>query len=337
MSTEIKLYGHLKEATGRSSFKAKVSNTAEAVKFLIANFPTLEHEMANQYYRVSVNNVDIDKTELHDPIGIAEIKIVPVIAGSGRGFGKILLGAALIGLSFLLPGPAIPFKNLQFGGGALFTGGTTIARGLAYIGAALVLSGIADLFTPAVEPEAEDPLSANFSNTINTTLATVPIPILYGECITGSVVISAGIDTADGSPSTPASANVVDHRGNTTSVPQDPDTGQAAEEYDRDNSDTSLRRYVRIYSASSTQVKIEAVVGDNTYQGTGYTNTGDELLTAYREQNKNQFNYSAFVKSGNTKYFPGNLKESIGTFDANNRPSTGASDGYYYGLVTGTT
>jgi predicted phage tail protein len=337
MSTEIKLYGHLKEATGRSSFKAKVSNTAEAVKFLIANFPTLEHEMANQYYRVSVNNVDIDKTELHDPVGIAEIKIVPVIAGSGRGFGKILLGAALIGLSFLLPGPAIPFKNLQFGGGALFTGGTTIARGLAYIGAALVLSGIADLFTPAVEPEAEDPLSANFSNTINTTLATVPIPILYGECITGSVVISAGIDTADGSPSTPASANVVDHRGNTTSVPQDPDTGQAAEEYDRDNSDTSLRRYVRIYSASSSQVKIEAVVGDNTYQGTGYTNTGDELLTAYREQNKNQFNYSAFVKSGNTKYFPGNLKESIGTFDANNRPSTGANDGYYYGLVTGTT
>jgi len=337
MSTEIKLYGHLKEATGRSSFKAKVSNTAEAVKFLIANFPTLEHEMANQYYRVSVNNVDIDKTELHDPVGIAEIKIVPVITGSGRGFGKILLGAALIGLSFLLPGPAIPFKNLQFGGGALFTGGTTIARGLAYIGAALVLQGIADLFTPAVEPEAEDPLSANFSNAINTTLATVPIPILYGECITGSVVISAGIDTADGSPSTTASANVVDHRGNTTSVTQDPDTGQAAEEYDRDNSDTALKRYVRIYSASSTQVKIEAVVGNNTYPGTGYTNTGDELLTAYREQNKNQFNMSAFVKNGNTKYFPGNLKESIGTFDANNRPSTGASDGYYYGLVTGTT
>ncbi len=334
MSTEIKLYGHLKEATGRSSFNAEVNNTAEAVKFLIANFPTLEHEMANQYYRVSVNNVDIDKTELHDPVGIAEIKIVPVIVGSGRGAGKILLGAALIGLAFLMPaslGGPIKF-SLQKG----LTGGF-IAKNMAYIGAYLVLSGIADLFTPAVEPEAEDPLSANFSNSINTTLATVPIPILYGECITGSVVISAGIDTADGSPSTPASANVVDHRGNTTSVPQDPDTGQSAEEYDRDNSDTALRRYVRIYSASSTQVKIEAVVGNNTYEGTGYTNTGDELLTAYREQNKNQFNYSAFVKSGNTKYFPGNLKESIGTFDANNRPSTGASDGYYYGLVTGTT
>ncbi len=339
MSTEIKLYGHLKEATGRSSFKAKVSNTAEAVKFLIANFPSLEHEMANQYYRVSVNDVDIDKTELHDPVGIAEIKIIPVIAGSGRGFGKILLGAALIGLSFISFGGANSMAFAFKGGfsAAKFAQVGMISKGLAYVGAYLVLSGIADLFTPAVEPEAEDPLSANFSNSINTTLATVPIPILYGECITGSVVISAGIDTADGSPSTPASANVVDHRGNTTSVPQDPDTGQSAEEYDRDNSDTALRRYVRIYSASSTQVKIEAVVGNNTYEGTGYTNTGDELLTAYREQNKNQFNYSAFVKSGNTKYFPGNLKESVGTFDANNRPSTGASDGYYYGLVTGTT
>ena len=333
MLTEIKLYGHLKEATGSSSFKAKISNTAEAVRFLISNFPALEHEMANQYYRVSVNNIDIDKTELHDPIGLAEIKIVPVVAGSGRGFGKILLGAALIGLAFLIPATA----PLKFGGGALFTGGTALTKGLAYLGAALVLQGVSDLFTPTQQPDAEDPLSASFSNAINTTLATVPIPILYGEYIVGSVVISAGIDTADGSPSTPASANVVDHRGNTTSVPQDPDTGQAAEEYDRDNSDTSLRRYVRIYSASSTQVKIEAVVGDNTYQGTGYTNTGDELLTAYREQNKNQFNYSAFVLNGNTKYFPGNLKESIGTFDANNRPSTGANDGYYYGLVTGTT
>ncbi len=339
MSTEIKLYGHLKEATGRSSFNAEVNNTAEAVKFLIANFPSLEHEMANQYYRVSVNDVDIDKTELHDPVGIAEIKIIPVIAGSGRGFGKILLGAALIGLSFISFGGANSMAFAFKGGfsAAKFAQVGMISKGLAYVGAYLVLSGIADLFTPAVEPEAEDPLSANFSNSINTTLATVPIPILYGECITGSVVISAGIDTADGSPSTPASANVVDHRGNTTSVPQDSDTGQAAEEYDRDNSDTALRRYVRIYSASSTQVKIEAVVGNNTYEGTGYTNTGDELLTAYREQNKNQFNYSAFVKSGNTKYFPGNLKESVGTFDANNRPSTGASDGYYYGLVTGTT
>ena len=336
MLTKIKLYGHLRELTGNSSFDAKVSNTAEAVRFLVSNFPLLEHEMANQYYRVSVNNVDIDKTELHDPVGIAEIKIVPVIVGSGRGFGKILLGAALIGLSFISFGGAS-------GLGAAFSGGKfvglakvgMISKSLAYVGALLVLSGISDLFTPEIRPEAEDPLSANFSNAINTTLATVPIPILYGEYIVGSVVISAGIESADGSPSTSNSSVAQDHRGNTTNLIIDENTGQPAEEYDRNNTDTSLRRYVRIYSVSSTQVKIEAVVGNNTYQGTGYTNNGDELITAFRQQNQNQFNYSAVVQNGDTKYFPGNLKETIGTHISGNRPSTGANDGYYYGLVTG--
>ena len=340
MLTEIKLYGHLKETTGSSSFKAKVSNTAEAVKFLIANFPTLEHEMANQYYRVSVNDVDIDKTELHDPICLAEIKIIPVIAGSGRGFGKILLGAALIGLSFISFGGAnsmsLVFQKGPIGGLNALSKVGMVSKSLAYIGAALVLSGISDLFTPEIRPDAEDPLSANFSNAINTTLATVPIPILYGEYIVGSVVISAGIESADGSPSTSNSSVAQDHRGNTTNFTIDENTGQPAEEYDRDNTDTSLRRYVRIYSVSSVKVKIEAVVGNNTYQGTGYTNNGDELITAFRQQNQNQFNLSAYVRNGNTKYIPGNLKETIGTHISGNRPSTGANDGYYYGLVTGT-
>jgi predicted phage tail protein len=337
MLTEIKLYGHLKEITGSSSFKAKVSNTAEAVRFLISNFPTLEQEMANQYYRVSVNNLDIDKTELYDPIGISEIKIIPVVAGSGRGFGKILLGAALIGLSFISFGGA-PGLGAAFKGGftaAKFAEVGLISKSLAYVGASLVLSGVADLFTPQVSPEAEDPLSASFSNTVNTTLATVPLPIVYGEYIVGSVVISGAIETADGSPSTSGSQVAQDHRGAQTAIPIDPSTELPVEEYDRTNTDTSLRRYVRVYSENSNKIKIEAVVGNNTYTGTGYTNTGGELLTSYQVQNKNQFNYSAFVRNGRTKYFPGNLKETIGTELEEGRPGTNTGDGYYYGLVTG--
>lgn len=344
MLTEIKLYGHLKEATGGSSFKAKVSNTAEAVRFLVSNFPTLEHEMANQYYRVSVNNVDIDKTELYNPIGISEIKIVPVVAGSGRGFGKILLGAALIGLAFLIPATS-PYAPLKFGGGALFTGGTAIAKGLAYVGAALVLSGVSDLFTPQVQPEAEDPLSASFSNSVNTTLATVPIPILYGEYFVGSVVISGAIETADGSPSTSGSKIVQSHRGNNISVRIDPDTEQAEEAYDRTNADTSLRRYVRVYSVNvtvlnqtSNRVKIEAVDGDTTVQGTGFTSGGDELVTAFKTQNKNQRNFNIRMREAFTtkSYFPGTLKEIIGTPTEEGRPAAGSDNGYYYALITGT-
>jgi|TARA_Y100000052_G_scaffold26616_1_gene31849 predicted phage tail protein len=335
MLTKIKLYGHLKEATGHTTLEAKASNTADAVKFLIANFPKLEHEMANQYYKVSVNNIDIDETELHDPIGFADIKIIPVIAGSGRGLGKILLGAALIGGAFL-------FGGLSFGGSFKAFGKSLAskslfgAKGAFYLGSFLVLSGLAELFTPEVKPEAEDPLSASFSNTVNTTLATVPIPILYGEYIVGSVVISAGIETAEGSPGTSNSSIGQDNRGNTVSMVLDENTGDPVEEYDRDNADISLRRYVRIYSVSSVKVKVEAVVGNNTYQGTGFTNNGDEIITAFRQNNQNQFNTSIAIKSGNTRYVPGNLKETIGTHVSGNRPSTGANDGYYYGLVTGT-
>lgn len=347
MLTEIKLYGHLKEATGSSSFKAKVSNTAEAVRFLVSNFPTLEHEMANQYYRVSVNDIDIDKTELYNPIGISEIKIVPVVAGSGRGIGKILLGAALIGLAFLIPTPGVPLINatspLQFGGGALFTGGTAVARGLAYVGAALVLSGVSDLFTPQVQPEAEDPLSASFSNSVNTTLATVPIPILYGEHFVGSVVISGGIETADGSPSTSGSKIVQSHRGSNTSVSIDPDTEQPREAYDRTNEDTSLRRYVRVYSVNVTvlnqtinRVKVEAVDGNTTVQGTGFTINGDELVTSFKTQNKNQRNFNIRMRKGSASYFPGTLRETIGTPTEEGRPAAGSDNGYYYALITGT-
>lgn len=346
MLTKIKLYGHLKEATGCSSLEAKANNTADAVVFLISNFPKLEQEMASQYYQVSVDNIDIDETELHDPIGLAEIKIIPVIAGSGRGFGKILLGAALIGGAFL-------FGGLQFGGsfkafGANLASAGKLTKGAFYLGSFLVLSGLSELFTPEVKPEAEDPLSASFSNTVNTTLATVPIPILYGEYLVGSVVISAGIETADGSPNQPNSSSVPEHRGNTTGYAIDENTGNPVEEYDKNNSDISQRKYIRVYSVTSyvggysNKVRIEAVVGNNTYLGglvEGYTDSGDEIITSYKEQNKNQFNSSLYVQNGNTRYFPGNLKETVGPVALGGdtgRPGDGTGEGYYYGLVTGT-
>ena len=49
MLTKVKIYGHLKEITGCSSFEIKANDTADAVVFLISNFPTLEQEMASQY------------------------------------------------------------------------------------------------------------------------------------------------------------------------------------------------------------------------------------------------------------------------------------------------
>jgi predicted phage tail protein len=66
------------------------------------------------------------------------------------------------------------------------------------VGAGLVFGGIAGMLTPTPKtPErTEDPReSFNFSGITNTNAAGVPVPIVLGRTITGSVVVSAGIDT----------------------------------------------------------------------------------------------------------------------------------------------
>lgn len=182
MLRKIKLYGKLAKFVGHRILEADVATAAEAVRFLVANWPELERHMADQHYRVSIGTYDLDLEELHDPAGQQEIKIVPVIAGAGA-VGRILIGVALIAASFI-PGVGALAVSLLFG-----------------TGASLVLGGVAQLLTPTPRvptgPDTQnDPRkSYSFSGIQNTSRQGVPVPIVYGETIVGSVVISAGIDT----------------------------------------------------------------------------------------------------------------------------------------------
>ena len=49
MLRKIKLHGELADFLGQDEFEAVVKTTAEAVKFLITNFPKLEAYMSNRY------------------------------------------------------------------------------------------------------------------------------------------------------------------------------------------------------------------------------------------------------------------------------------------------
>jgi predicted phage tail protein len=188
MLRKIKLYGPLAKFVGRRVFKADVANAAEAVRFLLVNFPKLEAHMAEQHYRVSVGDYDLMLDELHDPAGQQEIKIVPVLTGAGA-TGRILAGIALIALSFAI----IPLGIAAAGSG--------IATAVGLAGASLVLGGVSQLLTPTPKvPQGldsqDDPRkSYSFSGIQQTSRQGVPVPIVYGETIVGSVVISASIDT----------------------------------------------------------------------------------------------------------------------------------------------
>jgi predicted phage tail protein len=188
MLRKIKLYGKLATFIGHRVLEADVATAAEAVRFLLANWPELEAHMSDQHYRVSIGTYDIDLEELHHPAGAAPISFVPVVAGAGA-VGRILAGVALIALSFLI----IPLGIAAAGAG--------IATAVGLAGASLLLGGIAQLLTPTPKVTQgadgqDDPRkSYSFSGIQNTSRQGVPVPIVYGETIVGSVVISAGIDT----------------------------------------------------------------------------------------------------------------------------------------------
>ena len=196
MLRKLKLYGELAEFVGHKEFEIQVDSLAKAVSFLVNNFPQVEKFMNPQYYQVKVGNYVVDQDEIHHPIGQEDIHIVPVISGAGRGFGKVLLGAALIAGAFFLPGSlGVTGFNLTTGLSGGFLGQTMV-----YLGASLAIMGVSEMLFPVPKPpefksEQDPQLSYNFSGTQNTSRAGTPVPIVYGEIITGSVVISGAIDT----------------------------------------------------------------------------------------------------------------------------------------------
>lgn len=197
MLRKIKLYGPLAAFIGKRVLKADVSSAAEAVRFLVANFPAVEKHMADQHYRVSVADYDLTLEELHDPAGRSDIKIVPVVGGAGGGgIGTILAGVAIIALSFGIG--AIASAGVTLGG---LAGIGTVGTAFVGLGVSLILGGVAQLLTPVPKTEQgpnsdKDPRkSYSFSGIQQTSRQGVPVPIVYGKTLTGSVVISAGIDT----------------------------------------------------------------------------------------------------------------------------------------------
>jgi len=198
MLRKIRLYGQLAKFVGHRVLEADVATAAEAVRFLVANWPELERHMADQHYRVHTGGDDITLEELHHPAS-GEIKIVPVIGGAGGSAGQIIAGIALIGLSFLLPGAGLFGTSSVFGVTAA-TGtafGVGLGTALSTIGLSLILGGVAGLLTPtpkAAKDDNDPRKSFSFSGIQNTSRPGVPVPVVYGEILVGSVVVSAGID-----------------------------------------------------------------------------------------------------------------------------------------------
>jgi len=156
--------------------------------------------MQDQHYKIFVGNYNLGKEELNYPIGDSEeIRIVPVAVGAGGFFkstiGKIVIGAALIAAPMLAPAL---FPTFAVGAGTISLGAISTS-----IGISLALGGVSQMLTPTPDiptfsgnDSTLDPQSNySFSGVQNVSRSGVPVNLIFGEIFTGSVIVSAGIDT----------------------------------------------------------------------------------------------------------------------------------------------
>ncbi len=153
--------------------------------------------MNEGWYQIRIAGEDVSEqtlsARLHEPLlpGTV-IHIVPRMAGAKSGWFGVLAGAALIAASF------IPGLNV-----AVWAGAATTWSSIAFsLGASMMLGGVAQLLAP--QPKAPSMHSADngkqntyFSSLENMVAQGNPVPVPYGEIMTGSRRISQELSTRD--------------------------------------------------------------------------------------------------------------------------------------------
>ena len=186
---KLTVYGRLRQFLGQSHFEVAVNNPRQAFAFLLANFPEVENHMTNQLYKVKMGDLEITE-DLIELKGSGDIKIIPIAVGA-KG---IVVGGLLTSL-----GSGTTILGLTLG--------SMVAPIASAIGTSMLIDGVTSIISPTPQQSnfaAADALSDNdpnvqanfgFNSITNTSRAGVPVPILYGQVFTGSIVISSGIDT----------------------------------------------------------------------------------------------------------------------------------------------
>lgn len=193
----VKLLGELGRKFGRS-YSFMVRNPRDVISALANQVDGFKDYLCGAHENgVGFKLVDQDPNGMsYEGVMMScdKLIIAPVINGSGgkgMSIGQILVGVALIALSF------VSFGAGAFAGiGVAGAGGSTALFGL---GASLVLTGIAGLLTPAVQTPSADSKKKDsfmFDRAVELTTQGYPIPLLYGRYLAVSpLTISSAIST----------------------------------------------------------------------------------------------------------------------------------------------
>lgn len=178
----IRLYGVLGREFGRTH-EFVVNSPVEAIRVLCSMVKGFEKFLTEAKdkgltFGVFVGKKNVTREELDWSLGKDDIRIAPVIQGSKRaGLIQTIVGVVLLVASFFYP-VLLP------------------------LAVSMLAGGIAAMLAPqtkglSAKDDVNNRPSYAFNGPINTSAQGNPIPVLYGELIIGSAVISAGIYAED--------------------------------------------------------------------------------------------------------------------------------------------
>ena len=192
MLKKIKVYGTLRKFLGQAEFEVDLNTPREAISFLVCNFKGIEKHMADQFYTIQVGarviTEDLLNFRSQDDIKIIPVvhgNFLPILLGAGALFGSSAIGTTLLGSKLLA---------------------TVAASALQVVGTSMLIDGVTSMLTPQIDTSLAvsgqnslDPsaLASNYSFTglTNISNAGVPVNLVYGEILVGSIVVSNGVDT----------------------------------------------------------------------------------------------------------------------------------------------
>ena len=193
----VKLLGELGRKFGRE-YRFLVRNPRDVISALsrqvdgFKEYLCTAHENNVGFKLITKEPEGIDYE--HVTMSCDRLIIAPLIAGSGGGAGKILLGVALVGLSFVPLG-----FTAAAGMGAAFAGGSAgiVSTAMFGIGLSMIATGIGAMLTPQVKTPSGDSgkkESFMFDRAAELTTQGFPVPLVYGEYLAGApLVISSAI------------------------------------------------------------------------------------------------------------------------------------------------
>lgn len=170
--TKIILYGKLVKLLGQKVFYAELYNVGQVFSFLQANYPQIQNTLLKTNYCIKVGKKYVDEKNISFPLSDHTLRLVPVAEG------------AFLGAVFGFVAKTLIPKAVKM-----------LAVNAATKTASQLLGGAPKPPQHTTQAQKDKSISGAFNNITNTVNAGTAIPLLYGETIVGSIVVSSAVDT----------------------------------------------------------------------------------------------------------------------------------------------